>query len=660
MKKIELLAMLGESKDIIDYLQRKGTVQVEKCDAPESMYYTDTDSSVSQLERLLQTAENARETISFYSPEKKKLTDSFLPRKEVELSDFYEESEKTDVAMAKCREIIDIKKEIADKKADIIREQTAREALIPWERLDIPPNTTGTRHTEVFVGSLPDECTEEALKAGFAEALPDLTAIDCEVVSSSNTQSIIVVICLKKDSRRVYDYLRSLNFVRAPGGDNENIKAAMERHGKNIEALSSDIDGDEEKIRELSSYREDIDFLIDFLTIRKDKYEAFKKMSLSRNVFYFEGYIPERYCEKTVKGLEERFTVAVTISDVPEDDENEPVLLKNNDFAAPVEEITEMYALPGKHDIDPNAIMAFFYYCFFGMMFSDAGYGLIMFLATLFILLKCKPEGQKRKTVMMYMYCGISTMFWGIMFGSFFGDIINIVRYDFIGLPKIRLYAWLDPQEQLMTTMLWCFLFGVVHLFVGVGIKGYMEWRDGQRFWAVCDTLSVYLAVGGALPLCAGMIIDVPADIKTVGKYCAIAGVIIIVLTAGRESKSFFGKIGSGLYAVYNTISGYLSDILSYARLLALGLVTGIIGSVVNMMGALPSNKVAKAIVLAVVFVFGHAVNFGINVIGAYVHTNRLQYVEFFSKFYNGGGKKFTPLKANSKTFKFKEEISNG
>ena len=157
MKKIELLAMLGESKDIIDYLQRKGTVQVEKCDAPESMYYTDTDSSVSQLERLLQTAENARETISFYSPEKKKLTDSFLPRKEVELSDFYEESEKTDVAMAKCREIIDIKKEIADKKADIIREQTAREALIPWERLDIPPNTTGTRHTEVFVGSLPDE-----------------------------------------------------------------------------------------------------------------------------------------------------------------------------------------------------------------------------------------------------------------------------------------------------------------------------------------------------------------------------------------------------------------------------------------------------------------------------------------------------------------------
>lgn len=158
------------------------------------------------------------------------------------------------------------------------------------------------------------------------------------------------------------------------------------------------------------------------------------------------------------------------------------MLLKNNDFAAPVEEITEMYALPGKHDIDPNAIMAFFYYCFFGMMFSDAGYGLIMFLATLFILLKCKPEGQKRKTVMMYMYCGISTMFWGIMFGSFFGDIINIVRYDFIGLPKIRLYAWLDPQEQLMTTMLWCFLFGVVHLLWASASRAIWSGATGKGF----------------------------------------------------------------------------------------------------------------------------------------------------------------------------------
>ncbi|MEG1846342.1 MAG: V-type ATPase 116kDa subunit family protein, partial [Oscillospiraceae bacterium] len=166
-------------------------------------------------------------------------------------------------------------------------------------------------------------------------------------------------------------------------------------------------------------------------------------------------------------------------------------------------------------------------------------------------------------------------------------------------------------------------------------------------------------AVGGAAPICAGMVIDVPSNIKTIGSYCAVIGVALIVLTAGRSSKGIFGKLGSGLYALYNTISGYLSDTLSYSRLLALGLVTSIIGNVVNMMGALPTNKISKVLLLTVAFIIGHAINFGINIIGAYVHTNRLQYVEFFSRFYEGGGKAFNPLKVNSKAFKFKEEINN-
>jgi V/A-type H+-transporting ATPase subunit I len=225
----------------------------------------------------------------------------------------------------------------------------------------------------------------------------------------------------------------------------------------------------------------------------------------------------------------------------------------------------------------------------------------------------------------------------------------------------MRLYVWLNPQgDDLMLTMLWCFLFGIIHLFVGAGIKGYMQWKQGDKFGAIVDPLSIYLAVGGAAPICAGMIIDVPKTVTDIGKYCALAGVALIVLTAGRASKGIFGKLGGGLYALYNTVSGYLSDVLSYSRLLALGLVTGIIGSVVNLMGALPQNMIVKAILFTVVFVFGHAVNFGINVIGAYVHTNRLQYVEFFSRFYEGGGTAFNPLKVNSKTFKIKEETNNG
>ena len=466
--------------------------------------------------------------------------------------------------------------------------------------------------------------------------------------------------CLKKDANTVTEALRSMGFVRPTEISDKTPKEMLKENRITINELDKQISEAQSEIVAMASAHEDIDFLIDYFTMRADKYEQFKKVSLSDNVLYLSGYIPVKYAEKTVEQLENKFTVAITLSE-PEEDEDVPVLLENNAFASGVEGITEMYSLPGKNDIDPNAIMSFFYYLFFGMMFSDAGYGLLMVIATAFILLKCKPEGNKKKTVMMYFFCGISTMFWGIMFGSFFGDLINVIRTNYLGLPEMRLYLWLNPQgDDLMTTMLWCFLFGIVHLFVGLAIKGYLEWKQGDRFGAIFDVLSVYLAVGGAAPICAGMIIDVPDIYKTVGKYCALVGVVLIILTAGRSSKGIFGKLGSGLYALYNTISGYLSDVLSYSRLLALGLVTGIIGSVVNLMGTLPENMVVKTILFTVVFVLGHAINFGINVIGAYVHTNRLQYVEFFSRFYEGGGRAFNPLKVNSSTFKLKEENNNG
>lgn len=660
MQKIELLTLLEDNKKIIDFLQRSGTVQIEKSEVPDSMYSVDTSSNVSQLDKFLALSQDALEVLNKYVSDNKKLTDSFKARPAMELSKFLDMADDTDLTMRKCYELLDLKKEIAEKKADLIRYTTLIDSLDSWRNLDIPLNTSKTAKTSFLIGTFPEEYTDEMLKEKIAEALPNLQTIDCEVVKSSKMQTCAVIICMRENAAEVEDAIRSFGFQRASEQLSKPVKEVTEDYQKIINGLKSEIIDCEEKIKSFADERKNIEFLIDYFTIKADKYEAFKSMSMSRNVFYFSGYIPEKYCSKTVSRLEEKFTVAITVSEVAQDDENEPVLLKNNAFSAPVEDITEMYSLPGKHDVDPNAIMSFFYYMFFGMMFSDAGYGLIMVVATLFILLKCKPEGNKKKTIMMYMYCGIATMFWGIMFGSFFGDIINIIRADFLGLEKIRLYLWLDPQNELMTTMIWCLFFGVVHLFVGVAIKGYMEWHQGDKFGAVCDTLSIYLAVGGALPLCAGMIMEVPDNFKTIGKYCALAGVALIILTAGRASKSIGGKLGAGLYALYNTVTGYLGDILSYSRLLALGLVTGIIGSVVNMMGSLPQNMVLKVILLTIVFIFGHTVNFGINVIGAYVHTNRLQYVEFFSRFYEGGGKPFNPLKVNTKTFKFKEEINNG
>jgi len=660
MQKIELVALLEDSKKIIDFLQRKGLVDISSHELPENMYAFDTSYNISQFDKYRATAAQAKEILSYHAPKKSSIVESFMPPREMELSAFLDMADDADLTMQKCFDIIEANRDIQQAKNDIIRLETVNSSLSVWESLDIPLKNAPTRFTQVLIGTFPDLQDERTIGEKLAELVPEIDAYEIECAYKSEMQTCVAVLCMQKDADALLEALRSFGFVKPNDLPDKPVSEVIEQNREKIAELDGEIEEKREYIRGFESEHDNIDFIIDYYQLRVDKYEALKKLSVANRVFYLSGYVPEKYADKVVNALEEKYSAAVTLSD-PAEDEDVPVMLENGAFGSAVEGITDMYSPPGKNDIDPNTIMAFFYYLFFGMMFSDAGYGLLMVIATAFILIKSKPEGNKRKTVLMYLYCGISTVFWGIMFGSFFGDVINTVRTNFLHLPEMRLYVWLNPQgDDLMLTMLWCFLFGIVHLFVGAGIKGYMQWRQGDKFGAIVDPLSVYLAVGGAAPICAGMIIDVPEIITTVGKYCALAGVIMIVLTAGRASKGIVGKLGGGLYALYNTVSGYLSDILSYSRLLALGLVTGIIGSVVNLMGTLPQNTAVKAILFIIVFVFGHAVNFGINVIGAYVHTNRLQYVEFFSRFYEGGGTAFNPLKVNSKTFKIKEDINNG
>ncbi|MBQ7740439.1 MAG: V-type ATP synthase subunit I [Eubacterium sp.] len=660
MNKLELISSLENSKSIIDFLQRRGAVEISEHELDEGMQNFDTSFNIAQLEKMKSTAVQARTLISPYSTAKASLIDSFMPPGEIELGEFIERSKESDEILSRCYDIIDINKRLNEAKAETVRLKTSSESLKVWEELDIPLKNKPTKYTVFLIGTFPDMQSEESIMTSLAEKAPDLDAYNVEIVDQSEVQTCVSVLCLKDDREKMLEALRSIGFVLPNDLPDKTARQVLSENEKRTKKLEEDIEKLTEELKSYGNEGEKIDFLIDCLDMRIDKYEALKNISTTDKVFYLTGYVPEKYCKRVTDKLESKFDVAISVTE-PGEDEDVPVLLENNAFGAPVEGITEMYSLPGKHDIDPNAIMAFFYYVFFGMMFSDAGYGLLMVIATAIVLIKSKPEGNKRKTVLMYFYCGISTMFWGIMFGSFFGDAINIIRTNYLGLKEMRLHVWLNPQgDDLMITMIYCFLFGIIHLFVGVGIKGYMEWREGDKLGAVCDTLSIYMAVGGAAPICAGMIIDIPDGVKNIAKYIALAGVILIILTAGRASKGIFGKLGAGLYALYNTVSGYLSDILSYSRLLALGLVTGIIGSVVNMMGTLPKNMVVKTILFVIVFIFGHVVNFGINIIGAYVHTNRLQYVEFFSRFYEGGGNAFKPLKVNSKTFKFKEEINNG
>ena len=282
------------------------------------------------------------------------------------------------------------------------------------------------------------------------------------------------------------------------------------------------------------------------------------------------------------------------------------------------------------------------------MMLSDAGYGLVLLIGGL-CGAKFLDVGDGAKRLMrMIGICGVSTMFWGALYGSWFGDAIPTVAETFFG-KSVEIPQLIDPLNQPMTVLILSCALGVVHLFVGMGIKAYIMIKRGDKWGALFDVGFWYMVLIG-LPL-----LIAPAPWKTVGMVMAIAGGAGLGLTQGRHKPKLVGKITSGVMSLYD-ITGYFSDVLSYSRILALGLATGVVASVVNIMGSMTGGSIVGAILFIVIFVAGHLLNLGINALGSYVHSARLQYVEFFGKYYEGGGKKFDPLKIKTKYVKVMEE----
>jgi len=658
MKRIEIVALLSDRKKLVERLQRRGIVELVDFQS-EELVKMNTTATISQLEKSINIATSAKSVLNEYAPAKKSLASSLNGRRELIVDDFGGYVKQSHEFLKYCYDLVSFQKTIIDDLATISRVQTLMDSLKMWVSLDVPMQYRGTKNSRCFIGIIPKQHTSDEILAQINVVNPELEMLEVEVISSFKEQTCIKVICHNDIATATNEALREIGFVLPSDPTKHNPSVRMGRFEKEVARCKAEIDVCTKKIKDLADKNDDIEFVIDYFSMRKEKYVALSKIGATKNTFIITGFIPQKFAKKCVDELEGRFSVAINISD-PESDDDVPILLENGGFASPVEPITEMYALPNKRDVDPSPIMAFFYYLFFGMMLSDAGYGIIMVIGSAFILKKFSVEGSMRKTFKMFLYCGISTVFWGAMFGSWFGDIVQIVSKQFFGKTAPSLALWFEPLSDPMKLLLFSFALGIVHLFVGLAVNFKILWSEGKKLDAIFDVIPLYLMVLGAAPLAAGVLTTVPAIFNQVGKYMALTGVILIVLTSSRSSKNILARFGGGLYALYNAASGYLSDVLSYSRLLALGLATGSIAGVVNLMGSMPTNLIAKGIMLTVAFVVGHTLNMGINLLGAYVHTNRLQFVELFSKFYEGGGKAFNPLKVNTKYIKFKENVNNG
>jgi V/A-type H+-transporting ATPase subunit I len=325
----------------------------------------------------------------------------------------------------------------------------------------------------------------------------------------------------------------------------------------------------------------------------------------------------------------------------PGQGEEYPILLDNPKFVRPFEAITSMYSQPSINDIDPTLIMTPFYIIFFGIMVGDFAYGLIITAILGALIHKLKPGGTSGSIIWILFWGGVSTAVWGAVFGSYFGNLPQALGswlfgegygVKFLGL-------WFDPLSDPMLMLIFSMFLGALHLFTGMGVKMYSLLRSGQIFEAIFDVGSWYILLVGLPLLFLGIF---------PGMYLAILGAAMIVLTNGRSAKNPITKFLSGLLSLYGA-TGYLGDVLSYSRLLALGMATGVIAAVVNTMATLNAPGFVSAIACIAIVAFGTAFNIAINMLGAFVHTCRLQYIEFFGKFYEGGGEQFKPFRIKTK-----------
>ncbi len=396
----------------------------------------------------------------------------------------------------------------------------------------------------------------------------------------------------------------------------------------------------------------DIECVYDDILIKRDRAKAVGDMVNTKKVFCMDGWLPTDKSDE-IRKLFDKYGCYYEISEPIKSDET-PILLKNSKFATPFEAVTEMYSLPLATEVDPTPLLAPFYFIFFGMMLSDAAYGIILALGCFIVLKKFKLEGVMKKMVSLFFLCGISTFFWGAMFGGWFGDFIPVFTKTFFGREVAVNPVWFDPLQEPMKLLVFSLILGAIHLFVGMGVQGYMLIKDGKPWDALFDIGLWYLLLIGLVLFGVGG--SLTPIVALIGKWMSIIGAAGIVITGGRNKKGF-GKITGGLGSLYG-VTGYLSDVLSYSRLLGLGLATGVVAKVVNILGSLAGNGIVGLIVFIVVFLIGTVFNIAINSLGAYVHSCRLQYVEFLGKFYTGGGKPFEPFIGNTKFVKIvnKEE----
>ncbi len=604
----------------------------DESDEAAALARADCDLARAELERQLSKIDEAQAMLAAVNRKKK----PFLAPKQELSHDAFLASEAYGQAEETVRRAGEIAARLASLRSERSRRDAEAESLAPWLGYDLPLGFSGTKTTAVMLGSLP----ALADGASIAVSLEDECRAIAERIGADGGGIYLAVTVHASDAENAARLLSAVGFVRAGFAPDAGTAAEEMRRVKDAIAL---IQNEEEALRaevaRLAELTEAVEVYRDVTATRLELLLARQKTGETSSSVVLSGYVPAA-AEKALADELSKYTCAYELEDVPEDDEDAPVLLKTNGFASAFEPVISLYAYPVYGTFDPSFIMSIFYVILFGLMFADVGYGLILILGTSFALAKMQPRGTLLKFMKMFRYCGIASAVCGVLFGSYFGDLPGALATKFFGMAEApKLAIAFDLVKEPMSFLVVSLAAGALHLLCGIAIQLYITWKDGDPLGAIFDQGSWFVLFAGI-----GLIFVKP----NVGYIVALVGVAMLVLTQGRREKNPIMKLVKGVGSLYGLIN-YASDLLSYSRILSLGLASAVIASVVNVLGTMGGPTVGGVIGLVFAFVVGHTLNFALNVLGTFVHTCRLQYIEFFGKFYVDGGRPFTPLAPNTK-----------
>ena len=539
--------------------------------------------------------------------------------------------------------------------AEESRQRSVIESLKPWADLTMPLNTDGTDYAAVLLGMIPARISLEEVAAAVEKVTDEAQLYS---VSDDKSQHYVMIIALREKMPAVQEAIRDFGFTPAAvAGMDGSARECIGKAEVTLKELASEKQRLTKAIEAEDVRRDEMKLAADRMGARIAMAEAEEKLFGTESVVLLEGWMPAEREEELSRVFED-YTCAYETRDPTEEEYPDvPVKLKNNRVTDGLNMVTNMYSLPAYGTVDPNPLMAPFFIVFFGLMFADIGYGILMILAALFALAKIKPQEGSLSFCRLLLWGGIATTIAGFMTGSLFSDAPKQI-YDVVcaskgieptwqGLPRL-----FSPTEDSILVLVGSLILGWLHLNTGMVVSFVQKWKRGNKADAVWEEGSLWVLLIGAVIFALKKLNILPGIPDVVAMGALIIGVLMLLFGAGRNAKGF-GKVTAAFGCIYNTATGWFGDILSYSRIMALMLAGGVVGQVFNTVAIMPAKNgginAVTVIAFVVIFLLGHAMNFGLNLLGCYVHDLRLQCLEFFGKFYQDGGKPFKPLKLSGK-----------